>query len=102
MHTKVYKRMPWVLVLMLVALLLSTAPMAQAQPAAAVTGPSVGVVCTEKASPNPTFDLETITGYITLGDGNTMFMWGYTEVGQPFQHPSPVLCVNEGDTVTVD
>ncbi len=31
-----------------------------------------------------------------------MFMWGYTEVGQPFQHPSPVLCVNEGDTVTVN
>ena len=100
MHTKTFKRMPWVLVLMLLTLVLSTAPMAQ--PAAAATTPSVGVVCTEKPGPNPTFDLETITGYITLGDGNTMFMWGYTEVGQPFQHPSPVLCVHEGDTVTVN
>jgi FtsP/CotA-like multicopper oxidase with cupredoxin domain len=28
-------------------------------------------------------------------------MWGYSEGGSPFQHPSPVLCVNEGDNVTV-
>jgi FtsP/CotA-like multicopper oxidase with cupredoxin domain len=99
MHTIAYKRMPWVLVLMLVALLLSTAPMAQVRQVAAASSPSVGVVCTTAA--NSTFALETTTGYITLGDGNTMFMWGYAEVGHPFQHPSPVLCVNEGDTVTV-
>ena len=36
-----------------------------------------------------------------MGDGNTVFMWGYSVVGQPFQHPGPVLCANEGDTVTV-
>ena len=28
-------------------------------------------------------------------------MWGYSEAGKPFQHPGPVLCVNQGDTVTV-
>jgi Multicopper oxidase len=63
----------------------------------------VGIVCTTDATggTNPTFNLVTNTGYIDLPDGNTMFMWGYNEAGKPFQHPAPVLCVNEGDTVTV-
>jgi FtsP/CotA-like multicopper oxidase with cupredoxin domain len=30
-----------------------------------------------------------------------MYMWGYSEGSNPFQHPGPVLCINEGDTVTV-
>ena len=30
-----------------------------------------------------------------------MFMWGYSAGGGAFQHPGPVLCVNQGDTVTV-
>jgi FtsP/CotA-like multicopper oxidase with cupredoxin domain len=67
------------------------------QPAEAQTSPSVGVVCTS----GPTFTLTTRTGYILLPDGNTMFMWGYSAGNEPFQHPGPVLCVNEGDTVTV-
>ncbi len=28
-------------------------------------------------------------------------MWGYSNGFDPFQHPGPVLCVHEGDTVTV-
>ena len=28
-------------------------------------------------------------------------MWGYSSGFDDFQHPGPVLCVNEGDTVTV-
>ena len=28
-------------------------------------------------------------------------MWGYSAGSDAFQHPGPVLCVNEGDTVTV-
>jgi FtsP/CotA-like multicopper oxidase with cupredoxin domain len=28
-------------------------------------------------------------------------MWGFSEGAKPFQHPSPVLCVNEGETVMV-
>ncbi len=74
---------------------------AQSQPVAAQSGPRVGVVCTTDASSNPTFTLSTQTGYILLPDGNTMFMWGYSLANQPFQHPGPVLCVNEGDTVTI-
>ena len=69
-------------------------------PSAFAVAPAVGVVCTT-AGANPTFNLDTKTGYISLPDGNTMFMWGYSVTGQPFQSPGPVLCVNEGDTVTV-
>ena len=61
-----------------------------------------GLVCTTGTGTTPTFNLETKTGYINLPDGNTAFMWGYNEVGKPFQHPGAVLCVNQGDTVTVN
>ena len=50
---------------------------------------------------HPIFNLTTKTGYISLPDGNTAFMWGYSSGFDAFQHPGPVLCVNEGDTVTV-
>jgi FtsP/CotA-like multicopper oxidase with cupredoxin domain len=71
-------------------------------PAGAAVGSThnVGMVCTSKGA-NPTFTLVTKTGYISLPDGATAFMWGYALSGQPFQHPSPVLCVNEGDVVTI-
>lgn len=70
---------------------------------AAVTGTNpVGVVCTEEpGSTTPTFDMTVKTGYILLPDANTMFMWGFSEGAGGFQHPSPTLCVNEGDQVTV-
>lgn len=63
--------------------------------------PTTGVLCTSSSSPNPTFSLTAQTGYITLPDMNTMYMWSYGMTGQGFQHPGPVLCVNEGDTVTI-
>jgi FtsP/CotA-like multicopper oxidase with cupredoxin domain len=61
----------------------------------------VGIVCTTSTEPNPTFTLTTRSGYILLPDGSTAYMWGYSEGNRPFQHPGPVLCVNQGDTVTV-
>jgi FtsP/CotA-like multicopper oxidase with cupredoxin domain len=69
---------------------------------ATISSNSLGLVCTEDAGTTPTFDLETKTGYITAPDGNSIFMWGYTVDGNPFQMPGPILCVNEGDTVTVN
>jgi FtsP/CotA-like multicopper oxidase with cupredoxin domain len=71
-----------------------------AQGAAAQT-PAIGVACTSGVGPNPTFTLEATDGYIQLPDSNTMYMWGYAQGGGAFQHPGPVLCVNQGDTVTV-
>ena len=69
-------------------------------------GPRVGIVCTEGAKPSPSstspvFNLTTKTGYISLPDANTAFMWGYSSGFDGFQHPGPVLCVDQGDTVTV-
>lgn len=58
-----------------------------------------GMVCT--TSVNSTFTLNTRSGYISLPDGNVVYMWGFSTGAQPFQHPSPVLCVNQGDTVTI-
>jgi FtsP/CotA-like multicopper oxidase with cupredoxin domain len=77
-----------------VAMLLRVAPVEAAPP-------PTGVACTTAAATNPTFTLDATDGYIQLPDGNTMYMWGYATGGGPFQHPGPVLCVNEGDTVTV-
>ena len=64
--------------------------------AQAISG--VGMVCTY----GPVFDFEATSGYISTPDGNSVFMWGYTLEGSTFQMPGPVLCVNEGDTVTVN
>lgn len=74
------------------ALLLQAAP--------AMAAPATGIVCTS-GGPNPTFTLEAKPGYIQLPDSNTMYMWGFAEGGKPFQYPGPVLCVNQGDMVTV-
>lgn len=101
MHTNTIKRLRWIMALLVVAMFLTVGPQVKNRVAAAQTSPRIGIVCTTGASGNPTFDLTTSTGYILLPDGNTMFMWGYSESGKPFQHPGPVLCVNEGDTVTI-
>ena len=69
--------------------------------AVAQTQPAIGIACTNSVSPNPTFNLDAKSGYIVLGDGNTMFMWSYSLGEQSFQYPGPVLCVNQGDTVNV-
>jgi len=99
MHTSDFKWMRLALVLLLG--LLAFTPFAQTQSAAALTPPQVGMLCTTAASPNPTFLLTAESGHIMMPDMTTMFMWSYGLVGEGFQHPGPVLCVNEGDTVTV-
>ena len=96
---KTGKRIGPGLLLLLVSLLIAAALPAtvigrsRTRPAAAGTT----MVCTT----GPTFNLETADGYISTPDGNSLYMWGYTVSGNPFQMPGPVLCVNEGDTVTV-
>lgn len=91
------------LVLVIGLVIFSTARTAKPQKveAQATSASATGIVCTSGTSPNPIFTLTAHSGYINLPDGNTMFMWGYSEGINPFQHPGPVLCVNEGDTVTI-
>jgi FtsP/CotA-like multicopper oxidase with cupredoxin domain len=92
-------RFKWTqLALVLLIGLLALSPLAPIQSAQAA-GPRTGVVCTTGTSPNPAFTLTAQEGYIQMPDMSTMYMWSY---GSPaFQHPGPVLCVNQGDTVSV-
>ena len=69
--------------------------------AALAAPPQIGIACTTASGTNPTFTLDAVPGYIQLPDSNTAYMWGYALGGGAFQYPGPVLCVNEGDTVTV-
>ncbi len=107
MRTQIVKKKWWGLALIAAVILIALAavtlmPESQTQTAAAqATYPEEGIICTEDVSPNPTFTLTTRTGYISLPDDNVVFMWGFSEGSNPFQHPGPVLCVNEGDTVTI-
>ncbi len=76
--------------------LLAFSPFAHPQSVKAASGPT-GVVCTT----GPNFSLTAQSGYIQMPDMNTMYMWSYGATGVGFQHPGPVLCVNQGATVTV-
>ena len=89
------------LAMVLVIGLLALGPLAQVQSAKAQTT-STGVVCTTGAALTPTFDLTASEGYILMPDMNSVYMWSYSSTGGNFQHPGPVLCVNEGDTVTIN
>ena len=99
MHSQSIKRASrWVLVLSVVVLLSALAPASNVPPAIAQMGGD-GLVCT--TSSTATFTLTTKSGYIGTPDDNVVYMWGYSIAGSSFQHPSPVLCVDEGDTVTI-
>ncbi len=76
--------------------LMAFSPFARERSAKAATG-GTGIVCTT----GPSFLLTAQSGYIQMPDMNTMYMWSYGATGSGFQHPGPVLCVNQGDTVTV-
>lgn len=69
----------------------------------AATVPDSGIVCTAGSGTpgQPMFTLTARDGYINTPDGNSMYMWSYAPANHPFQLPGPVLCVNQGDTVTV-
>jgi FtsP/CotA-like multicopper oxidase with cupredoxin domain len=101
MQIQKIKQFRWTMALLMVLAALMIFFAGSAQRVDAQTVPPLGIVCTSKAGSSPTFTLTTKTGYINTPDDNVVFMWGYAEGGGGFQHPSPVLCVNEGDEVTV-
>jgi len=99
MRTQTLKRMRWwiAIALALILALFMLFSASTIQPAAAQTATGEGIVCTN----GPNFTLTTKDGYIGTPDDNVVYMWGYAAGNSPFQHPSPVLCVNVGDTVTI-
>jgi len=87
------------LLLLVCALVVLALPVATiVHPRLALAAGPIGIVCTT----GPTFNLQTTTGYISTPDGNSLFMWGYTTSAGSFQMPGPILCVNQGQTVTVN
>jgi len=90
----------WAMVVLM--LMLAFSPNAKTQSVAAQSAPATGIVCTTGTSPNPTFNLVATSGFIQLPDMETAYMWSYSLNGGAFQHPGPVLCVNQGDTVTIN
>jgi hypothetical protein len=101
--SRFYKK-AWILCLPLVLTLLVVAVGGSSRVTAGhVAWPETGMICTEDLSSDTssTFTLTTREGTISTPDGNMVYMWGYSEGDDPFQHPSPVLCVTEGETVTV-
>ncbi len=103
MHSRIYRTyrpIRWMLVLTVAALLL--APLSASIQSAKAQAASSGIVCT--TSPTATFTLNATDGYISLPDGNLVYMWSYADTAPgalAFQYPSPTLCVNKGDTVTI-
>jgi FtsP/CotA-like multicopper oxidase with cupredoxin domain len=81
----------------------STAPPAQAEGLVCTPGSTADFYNPPKAPlpTNPSFVLTAQDGYITTPDGNSIYMWGYSAGSGAYQDPGPVLCVNEGDTVTI-
>ena len=67
--------------------------------AAATTGTSEGLQC--QTSATASFVLTAQEGYITTPDLNSVYMWGYSGGNDPFQYPGAVLCVNQGQKVTI-
>ena len=95
MHTS---KFTWLrLALGLLIAVMAFSPLVKVQLTSAQTLPKVGIACTY----GPTFSLVAGSGYIQMPDMNTMFMWSYSLNAGVFQHPGPILCVNEGDAVTI-
>lgn len=52
--------------------------------------------------PGPTINLTARDGYISTGDGGSVYMWGYANADGPMQYPGPTLILSEGQAVTVN
>jgi FtsP/CotA-like multicopper oxidase with cupredoxin domain len=73
-------------------------------PTAAASGISEGLLCTRSVGTpagRANFALTAQDGTVNVPDGNSMVMWSYSNGNGLFQFPGPVLCVNEGDRVTI-
>lgn len=84
--------------LLIIVLLLALPGIAIGRPSLAPAAQATTMVCTN----GPNFNLQATQGYIETPDGNQVFMWGFATNPGSFQMPGPVLCVNEGDTVTIN
>lgn len=91
----------WLLILALLVLGIgANAPgTASAMPPMPMPGGTYGLACT--TNPSATFTLTAKSGSVGTTDGNIIYMWGYAAGDGDFQYPGPVLCVMQGQEVTV-
>jgi len=70
---------------------------------ASPTDQSEGLMCEPAATaPAPAdYSFSTGSGHISMPDGNVVFTWGFSTGSRAFQLPGPVLCVEQGQTVTI-
>lgn len=68
-------------------------------PTAARAAMSEGLLCDTDA--HQTFSLTARAGYVSTPDGNSIYMWSYSDTKGSFQLPGPTLCVTSGEPVTV-
>ena len=85
MHATSFKRRLGV-VATIVAVMASAVATA---PVSAAATPKSGVVCTQKAGSAPIFDLYANDGYVTIPDGNSIYMWSFHTKSGKFQLPGP-------------
>ena len=60
-----------------------------------------GALDTTGATPARSFSLTARRGQIATADGNSVPMWGFADGDGAYQYPSPFLCANEGEDVTI-
>jgi hypothetical protein len=89
----------WLAPLAVAAAVGTLAPVGSTPSQAATSGAAEGLVC--QTNPSASFVLTAKEGYITTPDLNSVYMWSYSGGSDPFQYPGVVLCVNEGDNVTI-
>ncbi len=103
MTTNRSKRAIWTTRLAALGLCATTAWAATIVPLPGVTHADTtsdsGAICTENDTAS--FVLTAKTGRIITPDGNSVYMWSYSPGNGGFQYPGPMLCVSEGQTVTV-
>jgi len=68
-------------------------------PTTARAAMSEGLLCDTDA--HQTFSLSARAGYVSTPDGNSIYMWSYSDTKGSFQLPGPTLCVTSGQPVTV-
>jgi FtsP/CotA-like multicopper oxidase with cupredoxin domain len=82
--------------------LVSTVPLPHAASAADPNPDGLAPVCkTSGGNGDAHYVLTAHDGYILTPDGNSLYMWSYSNGSDAFQYPGPALCVTQGDTVTV-
>lgn len=78
-----------------------TRPLATATAAVLLALGAAEAHATVNGITGPTFNLTARADYISAGDAQGIWMWGYAN-GATMQYPGPTLIVNQGDTVTVN